>query len=61
MWIVERVMRCGRPLISDTLPRLDRITPRPQDETLAATHHSRDNGRLGERDNWTRAASTGSS
>ncbi|MCX4647971.1 MULTISPECIES: hypothetical protein [unclassified Streptomyces] len=53
-------MRYGSPLISDTLPRLDRITPHPQDETLAATHHSRDNGRLGERDNWTRAASTGS-
>ena len=39
----QRSMEHGRILISHTLPRLGHIIPRPQDETLAATHHSHDN------------------
>nr|WP_239091687.1 formyltransferase family protein [Streptomyces sp. SID14478] len=54
----ERTMRHARLLLADTLPRLDQITPRRQDETQAVTHHSRDNDRLGERSDWTRADST---
>ncbi|MFD9630328.1 formyltransferase family protein [Streptomyces violascens] len=53
----NRTMRYGRTLISDTLPRLHRITPRPQDETRAVTHYLRDNHQLGDRSNWTRAMS----
>ncbi len=55
----ERAMRYGRMLISDTLPRLDRIVPRPQDPARAVTHYSRDNAALGDRSDWTRATSTG--
>ncbi|MFD5426365.1 formyltransferase family protein [Streptomyces sp. NPDC127084] len=53
----NRAMRHGRILISEALPRLDRITPRPQDEDLAVTHYLRDNDRLGERSDWTRILS----
>lgn len=54
-----RAIAHGRRLISDTLPRLDRITPRPQDPALAMTHYSRDNHHLHERADWTRALSGG--
>jgi len=50
----QRSMEHGRTLISHTLPRIDRITPRPQDEALAVTHHSRDNHKLGDRSGWRR-------
>ena len=50
----DRAMAHGRLLIADTLPRLDAITPRPQDETRAATHYRRDTPLLGDRDGWTR-------
>ncbi|MFE5567058.1 formyltransferase family protein [Amycolatopsis japonica] len=50
----DRAMDHGRRLISDTLPRLDAITPRPQDEAVATTHFRRDNHLLGNRDGWTR-------
>ncbi|MEZ0089202.1 formyltransferase family protein [Streptacidiphilus sp. EB129] len=50
----QRSMAHGRLLISDTLPRLDHIAPREQDEALAVTHHSRDNAQLGDRSDWTR-------
>ncbi|MGE7438002.1 formyltransferase family protein [Kitasatospora sp. NPDC001175] len=53
----DRAMRYGRQLISDTLPRLDHIVPRPQDHSEAVTHYSRDNTALGYRSDWTRAAS----
>jgi hypothetical protein len=53
----QRSMEHGRVLISETLPRLERITPHPQNESLAATHHSRDNHKLGDRSDWTREAS----
>lgn len=55
MW--EPAMRHAQLLISDTLPRLDGITPREQDESRAVTHYSRNNGALGERSDWTRALS----
>ncbi|MBM9624677.1 formyltransferase family protein [Streptomyces zhihengii] len=53
----ERTMRHGRLLISDVLPRLRHIPPRPQDEALAVTHHLRETALLGARADWTRAAS----
>lgn len=53
----ERTMRHAEMLISDTLPRLHAITARKQDASQAVTHHSRDNGRLGDRADWTRATS----
>jgi methionyl-tRNA formyltransferase len=52
-----RAMAHGRLLLSDVLPRLEQITPRKQDESLAVTHYSRDNGQLGDRADWTRALS----
>ncbi|WP_380284650.1 formyltransferase family protein [Kitasatospora purpeofusca] len=53
----RRAMEHGRLLISDTLPRLERIVPRPQEASAAVTHYSRDNAELGERSGWTRAES----
>ncbi|GAA3798224.1 hypothetical protein GCM10022403_035090 [Streptomyces coacervatus] len=53
----QRTMRHAALLLSDTLPRLDQITPHPQDEALAVTHYLRDNHQLGSRSNWTRATS----
>lgn len=52
-----RAMAHGRLLLSDVLPRLEQITPREQDETLAVTHYSRDNVQLGDRADWTRSLS----
>lgn len=54
-----RAMDHGRRLLADTLPRLDDITPRPQDEALAVTHYSRDIHILGDRDGWSRATASG--
>ncbi|MFF8845881.1 formyltransferase family protein [Streptomyces sp. NPDC015127] len=54
----ERSMRHAQLLISDTLPRLGRITPRQQDESAAVTHYRRDSGALGDRSDWTRALSS---
>jgi methionyl-tRNA formyltransferase len=54
----ERCMGHGRLLISDTLPPLHRIVPRPQDESLAVTYRLRDSAALGDRSDWTRAATT---
>lgn len=49
-----RAMAHGRQLITDTLPRLEHIAPRPQDPGQAVTHYSRDVHTLGDRDGWTR-------
>ncbi|MFD5126199.1 hypothetical protein [Streptomyces sp. NPDC058385] len=57
----DRGMRYDRHLVSDALPRLDKMVPRHQDKGLATTHFSRDSaGQLGECDNWTQATSTDS-
>ncbi|MFC1420017.1 formyltransferase family protein [Streptacidiphilus cavernicola] len=53
----QRSMEHGRLLVSDTLPRLDHITPRSQDEAAAVTHRTLDNYQLGERSDWTRQTS----
>jgi methionyl-tRNA formyltransferase len=47
----------GALLITDTLRRLDDLEPRPQDDSLAREHRSRDNHLLGDRLTWTRAES----
>lgn len=44
----DRAMRCGRHVVSDALPRPDKMVPRHQDEGLATTHLSRDSAGLGE-------------
>ncbi|MEA5367186.1 formyltransferase family protein [Amycolatopsis sp., V23-08] len=53
-----RAIAHGRQLLTDALPLLDQIVPRPQDPALAVTHYSRDNHQLGDRADWTRAQST---
>ena len=53
----QRSMEHGHLLIANTLPRLDHITPCPQNVALAVTHHSRDNRHLGNRSDWTRQTS----
>ncbi|MFC1437564.1 formyltransferase family protein [Streptacidiphilus sp. N1-10] len=53
----NRAMEHGRLLITDTLPRLDLISPRPQDHDRAVTHYRRDSHLLGDRRDWTRKLS----
>lgn len=53
----HRAMAYAKILISDTLPRLERITPRPQDHTAATIHYTRDNYLLGTRGDWARPGS----
>ncbi|MEU8824094.1 formyltransferase family protein [Streptomyces sp. NPDC048636] len=53
----DRSMRHAQHLLSDVLPRLGHITPRPQGETKAVTHYLRDSDQLGDRTDWTRTAS----
>lgn len=55
----ERSMRYGKLLLSDTLPRLDRVVPREQDAARAVTYYRADSDRLGDRSDWTRAQATG--
>ncbi|OXM44800.1 formyltransferase family protein [Amycolatopsis alba] len=54
----DRAMDHGRRLITDTLPRLDTLTPRTQDEASATTHYRSDSHLLGDRDGWTRTTAT---
>lgn len=54
----HRAMRYAKMLISDTLPRLERINPRPQDDEAATTHYMRDNHLLGDRSDWSRPSAS---
>jgi len=54
----HRAMTYAKFLISDTLPRLEKITPRPQNHTAATIHYMRNNHQLGIRSDWTRPATT---
>ncbi|QWF85816.1 formyltransferase family protein [Amycolatopsis sp. CA-230715] len=53
----QRTMAYGRQLLSDTLPRLEHIQPRPQDHGRAVTHFTTNNDQLGDRADWTRRVS----
>lgn len=52
--VYQRGLAFGFELVKATLPRLDEITPVPQDEAEATFYHSRDNHLLGERRHFTR-------
>ncbi len=57
--VYERALEYGWTLFEQTMPILDRIAARPQDETKALTYRRRDNDRLAERRNFTIAESSG--
>jgi len=52
VWI--RAIAYGRLLISDALPRIDRIGAMPQDESKARTYFNSDSPLLGDRQDWIR-------
>jgi methionyl-tRNA formyltransferase len=56
--VYKRSIEYGWILFQQTLPLLDRIQPRPQDEGAATYYSKQDNPRLAERSNFTREAST---
>jgi methionyl-tRNA formyltransferase len=55
--VYRRALRFGWLLFDETLPMLDRIKPAPQDGALATYYSARDNDLLGDRRDFTRAAS----
>jgi methionyl-tRNA formyltransferase len=55
--VYARALEYGYVLLTQTLPLLDRITPRPQDESQATYYTLADNERLGDRRSFTRAQS----
>jgi methionyl-tRNA formyltransferase len=55
--VYARALEYGYVLVTQTLPLLDRIVPRPQDESRATYFSMTDNDQLGERRDFTRAES----
>lgn len=55
--VYERALAYGWTLFQETMPLLDRIEPRPQDERLATHYRATENPLLGERRDFTRATS----
>lgn len=55
--VYARALAYGRVLFEQTMPLLDAITPRPQDESLALYYTREDRELLGERRDFTRARS----
>lgn len=55
--VYARALAYGRVLFEQTMPLLDVITPRPQDESRALYYTRQDSERLGERRDFTRARS----
>lgn len=55
--VYARALAYGYQVVIDTLPSLDRIVPRAQDDSLATYYAMGDNERLGDRRSWTRADS----
>ena len=53
----KRALEYGYVLLTETLPLLDRIVARPQDESRATYFSMADNDGLGERRSFTRADS----
>jgi methionyl-tRNA formyltransferase len=56
--VLERSIGFGFELFAQTLPMLDRIVPREQDDSAATYYSLQDDDRLGDRRNFTRALST---
>lgn len=55
--VYHRALEYGYALFEQTMPILDRIRPRPQDDADATYHSMADQQRLGDRRDFTRAAS----
>jgi len=55
--VYRRCLAFGLLLFEQTMPRLDRITARPQDESQAFYYNKDDSPRLGEREGFTRELS----
>ncbi len=55
--VYARALEYGYVLFTQTLPLLDSIAPRPQDESQATYYSGADNARLGDRRSFTRAES----
>lgn len=55
--VYRRSLTYGYTLFEQTMPLIDRIQPRVQDESQATYYTAADAGRLGDRRNFTRAAS----
>ncbi|MCK4660477.1 MAG: hypothetical protein KAV82_13225 [Phycisphaerae bacterium] len=55
--VYNRALEYGYTLFEQTMPILDHITPRPQDDTQAIYYNQQENAHLGERRNFTRAQS----
>jgi methionyl-tRNA formyltransferase len=53
--VYRRALDYGWTLFQQTLPLLDRITPRPQDDSAASLYTRQDDHRLGDRRGFTRA------
>jgi methionyl-tRNA formyltransferase len=58
--VYRRALEYGWTLFEQTMPILDGIEARPQDESRATYYSARDNERLGERSGFTREVSVGS-
>ena len=57
--VYARALAYGWTLFEQTMPILERIEPRPQDESLATYHSAAENEQLGERRSFNRAVSLG--
>jgi hypothetical protein len=57
--VYRRAQAYGWVLFEQTMPLLDRIVARPQDESQALCYTAKDNDRLGERSGFTRQESVG--
>lgn len=55
--VYRRSLEYGWTLFEQTMPLLDRITPRPQEDAAATYYSSKENDRLGDRRYFTRAES----
>jgi methionyl-tRNA formyltransferase len=55
--VYNRSLEYGKVLFANTLPLLEKITPRVQDETQVIYHDSTEHHLLGERSNFTKKAS----
>ncbi len=53
----NRALEYGWTLFQQTMPVLDRITPRPQDESAATYYNAKQKPLLGERRRFTRGQS----
>ena len=55
--VYARALEYGYMLFTQTMPMVDDITPRPQDDAQATYYSTSDNARLGDRRSFTRAES----